>query len=284
MKSLARRSCTSERNCRRVVAALEARGVLLRIATRRKDSGGQSSNCYVFPELDSPETAMQLVENGLEAVKVPRRLMSGGGGQRKPGGPDTARRDGRTERAATPGHAAPPIEHLSESSKEPLGRKQSERVTPISPKGERNASQLHMMRVGFASATEAVHDALMRLTPTAFENRANFRNGAIEWQDYRFGELALEFYEMTRNRGLVLIVSSPDATATARGLEKYQSRWNTALQKAFGQSVQVELRERTARAIQSAAPASIGPGELVPISSLVANLFGAPAPSGRAGG
>ncbi|MBW4045606.1 MAG: helix-turn-helix domain-containing protein [Acidobacteria bacterium] len=285
MKSLARRSCTSERNCRRVVAALEARGVLLRIATRRKDSGGQSSNCYVFPELDSRETAMQRVENGLEAVKVPRRLMSGGGGQSKPGGMDTARRDGRTERAATPGHAAPPIEHLSESSKELQVRKQIERVTPISPKGERNASQLHMIRVHFASAVDAVHDALMRLTPPAFENRTNFRNGALEWHDYRFGELSLESYEMTRNRGLVLIVSSPDAPATARGLEKYKSRWNTALQKAFGQAVQVELRATAERAIQTAAPAaSKESGELVPISSVLANLLDAPAPSRRTGG
>lgn len=285
IKSLARRSCTSERNCRRVIAALEARGVLLRIATRRKDSGGQSSNCYVFPELDSPESAMRLVESGLEAVKVPRRLMSGGAGQGKPGGPDTGRRDGRTERAATPGHAAPPIEHLSESSKERLGRKQSERITPISPKGERKASQLHMMRVCFAAASEAVHDALMRLTPTAFENRANFRNGALEWQDYRFGEMGLESYELTRNRGLVLIVSSPQAAATARGLEKYQSRWNTALQKAFGQAVQVELRESVRPIRQSAAlSAANDSGDLVPISSMFAHLFDAPAHSGRTGG
>ena len=92
MKSLARRSCTSERNCRRVIAGLEVRGVLVRIATRRKDGGGQSSNFYVFCELDSAETAMQLVETGLDALKVPRRLMSGGGGRRAPCLPDMQRR------------------------------------------------------------------------------------------------------------------------------------------------------------------------------------------------
>jgi DNA-binding Lrp family transcriptional regulator len=285
MKSLARRSCTSERNCRRVIAVLEARGVLLRIATRRKDSGGQSSNLYVFCELDTPDAAFAAVENGLEALKVPRRLMSGGGGQYAPGVADTLRRDGRTERAAPPGHAAPPIEHLSESSKESLGRKQIERVPPISPKGERNPSQLNMMRAGFTSAVNAVHDALMRLTPPSFESRANFRNGAFEWQDYRFGEMALESYEMTRSRGLVLTVSSPNSAATARGLEKYKARWSAALQRAFGQAVQLELSERAERIILPAAPsASNESSELVPISSVFANLFSAPAHSRRAGG
>jgi hypothetical protein len=142
-----------------------------------------------------------------------------------------------------------------------------------------------MMRVGFASAIDAVHNALMRLTPPSFENRANFRNGALEWQDYRFGDLALESYDTSRNRGLVLIVSSPDPAATARGLEKYQSRWNTALQKAFGQGVQLELSKRAERTIQAAAPAaSKESGELLPISSVFANLFGAPGHSRRAGG
>jgi hypothetical protein len=142
-----------------------------------------------------------------------------------------------------------------------------------------------MMRVGFASASEAIHEALMRLSPTAFENRVNFRNGALEWQDYRFGDLALESYEMSRNRGLVLIVSSPDATATTRGLEKYKARWSAALQKAFGQAVQVEVRERVRPVLQSAAPsAAKESGELVPISSVLASLFSAPALSRRVGG
>lgn len=285
MKSLARRSCTSERNCRRVIAALEMRGVLRRLANRREDSGGQSSNFYVFPELDSLEAVMQRVESGLKDVKIQRRLMPGGGGQSKPRGPDTARRDGRTERAATPGPVAPPVEHLSESSMELSGRKQIEQVTPISPKGEQNASQSYEVKVLFASASEDVHDALMRLTPPSFEKRTNFRNGLLEWKDYRFGDLGLESYEMTRNRGLVLILSSPDATATKRGLEKYKTRWNAALQNAFGQAVQVEVRESVRPVVQPTAHSAVKEsGELVRIASLIADAFGAPTHSRREAG
>jgi hypothetical protein len=67
----------------------------------------------------------------------------------------------------------------------------------------------------------------------AFEKRLGFCNGALEWQDYRFGNPALDSYEMSRERGMVLILSSPDPAATARGLEKYNSRWNSALQKSL---------------------------------------------------
>lgn len=296
MKSLARRSCTSERNCRRVIAGLEARGVLLRTATRRKDGGGQSSNFYVFCELDTPEAALAAVENGLEALKVPRRLMSGGGGQHAPGGADTVRRGGRTARAPSPGHTAPPIEHLSEPSCEPPRSNQSELCSPISPSqasGERDAnlestnagpSNLNLARIAFEAAADSVHDALMRLTPPAFEKRRNFRNGAVEWNDYRFGDLAIESCEANPVHGLVLTVNSPDPAATGRGLEKYKSRWTAALQKAFGQSVRLVVRADANRAISSTGTEraelsievrkSAGAGELVSLASIAADVLG----------
>ena len=55
LKKLARRSCTSERNCRRVIRRLEKKGVVIRLATCRKDHGGQSSNVYIFTDLDCPD-------------------------------------------------------------------------------------------------------------------------------------------------------------------------------------------------------------------------------------
>lgn len=285
MKSIARRSCTSERNCRRVIASLEARGILRRIPTRRKKGGGQSSNFYVFCELDSPETAMQLVENGLDAVNVPRRLMSGGAGQRAPEGADTMRRGRRTPSAAPPGRGAPPIEPLREQSPEQAPEIRKELNTPISPslasavpdvppQNANGALQTRQLRVAFGEAVNAVHDALTRLTPPAFEKRRNFRNGAAEWQEYRFGDLAFEFCDGDRAYGLVLTVSSPDPAATGRGLEKYKSRWNTALRRAFGQAVQLKLIAGNERA---ALPAerreTSGTGDLVSIASIAASLL-----------
>jgi len=88
---------------------------------------------------------------------------------------------------------------------------------------------------------DAVQDALMRLTPPAFENRRNFRNGALEWSEYRFGDLALESCKEQDAGALLLIVSTPDPTATSRGLEKYSARWDKALHKAFGRSVKFVL-------------------------------------------
>jgi hypothetical protein len=108
MKELARLSCICERHCRHLIASLEARGVLLRIETMRKDHGGQSSNVYVFKELDSPETAKRLTESGLNSFKIPRRLKSGRGGYNAPGREGAGSRGGRIESAGSLGLTAPP--------------------------------------------------------------------------------------------------------------------------------------------------------------------------------
>jgi Helix-turn-helix domain len=259
MKVLARRSCVSERNCRRLIAALEKSRVLNRIATCRKEGRGQSSNFYIFCALDPPGVAAQLVESGREFLKVPRLLMSGGGGHSAPGGTDALRRERRTPSAAPPGHPAPPIEHLVEPVSNSSLSTQSELNTPISPSEARGRpssiapidgtkAQLQLARIGMRAAIDAVHDALTLLTPLAFENRCGFRNGALEWSEYRFGDLTVNSCEVDHAGAIVLSVSSPDPKATARGLEKYKARWHKALNKSFGRSVQLRLcgNERSA--------------------------------------
>ena len=254
IKLLALRSCVSERNCRRLIAALEKRKILYRIATCRKDGGGQSSNFYIFRALDRPEVAAQLVESGRDTLKVPRLLMSGVGGHRAPGGADTLRRGRRTPHAAPLGHHAPPIEHLVESLSESSLSTQSKLNTPISPSQasgdpcssssneNRTPLSLQLARIGFGAATEAVREALVRLSPPAFENRRGFRNGALEWSEYRFNDLSVISCEVDDTSALALTVSSPDPKATECGLEKYKSRWEKALGRAFGQPVYLKLK------------------------------------------
>ena len=252
IRTLARRSCVSERNCRRVIARLERKGILCRIATRRKDTGSQSSNFYVFRALDPPEVAKQLVESGRDSLKVPRILMAGGGGHHAPGPPDTQRRGTRTPPARTPGHPAPPIEHLREHSLEQALETQIELNTPISPSqasGEpcpiaASTAPMELARIGFGAATNAMHDALMRLTPPAFEKREGFRNGLVEWREYCFGDLVLESCEDDRSNGLVLTLSSPNPVATLTGFEKYKNRWSKALRQAFGRSAQLRVLDK----------------------------------------
>jgi hypothetical protein len=131
------------------------------------------------------------------------------------------------------------------------------------------------MRIAFGAAVNSVHDALMRLTPPAFEKRRNFRNGAVEWQEYRFGDLTLESYEGNSTHGLVLKVSSPDPATTVRGLEKYKARWDDALNEAFGQSVRLTLTAGNERVTPPPERREVpGTGELVPIASIVASFLG----------
>jgi Helix-turn-helix domain len=271
IKELARCSCVTERHCRRVIASLEARGVLLRIETMRKDHGGQSSNVYVFKELDSPEIAMRLTESGLSSFKIPRRLKSERGGHHGPGSTVTEGREGRTQSAGPPGRTTPPIEILNEPSDDSHLKAHIE-LSPISlsppTRQPRICSSIHTQ---FAGAIIAVHDGLMSPTPAAFEQRQNFCNGAIDWQQFHFDHLAVEFFQKKAGGVLVLTVSTPDPAATERGLKKYKSRWDAALRNAFGQTVCLKLRLREARtSLPVAGARSVRPGDqdLVPLSSV----------------
>lgn len=255
MKLLAKSCCISDRHCRRMIERLERKRVIRRNATRRTEDGGQSSNEYVFLALEKPVIDSRLVEKRRKLQHTPRIPMSGKPGHKHPTPPDTYVREGRTKSTGGRGHGNPPIEPVVESLGDSSSNKLSEPNTPISPSqasGELVPDlpcsapphvSLQLVRIGLGAAIEAVHGALIRLTTPAFEKRDGFRNGAVEWQEFRFGDLALESYEVDRVHGLVLTVSSPEPTLTALGLVKYKARWDKALLKALGRPALLKLRE-----------------------------------------
>jgi hypothetical protein len=57
---LAERACMTIRNCRKVTAACELRGIIRRISTRRNSDGGQSTNEYEFVEIPCTRTPAQV--------------------------------------------------------------------------------------------------------------------------------------------------------------------------------------------------------------------------------
>lgn len=292
VKKLAECSCVGERWCREILARLEQKGVIRRVSTSRQD-GGQSSNEYIFPALDSlgskakADAARQKFQRVKRrrpegtSVHPPRKDSSGGAGNDPAPAPGTIVH-GR------PGTLVQPIEPLVESSLESASDSSWETGSPISPSqasGELDPHQLRLIRIAFGSAQDAVHDALMRLTPPAFEKRRNFRNGAVEWGEYRFGDLTVHSCEPDPVNGLVLALTSPDATATARGLEKYKARWDAALQKAFGQSVRLVLRPGAESASSKAAlPELPATGDPVPISAIIHSVMGGTASDGNGRG
>lgn len=180
----------------------------------------------------------------------------------------------------------PPHPHIGVTVSEPSGETVIEEHTPISPsqaRGEQKTdserkgngfSERDRNRIAFTAAVDAVHDALMRLTPVAFEKRRNFRNGAVEWNEYRFGDLAFESLEESGADRLVLTVSSPDPDATARGLEKYKNRWDKALHKAFGEPVRLSILGNTQHApLPFEAQHSSDAGELVSLAQIVQSVL-----------
>ena len=251
MKYLALRSCVTVRNCRRIIARLEQKGILQRTATRRRDGGGQTSNLYVFCALDEPSVAERFLRSGLDLLKVPRLPMAETGGPYKLGASDPVRRERRTSGAASPGHVAPSIESLNEQNSESHLKRQLEQNTPITPSQanrehesatshqDKKVLNLRLAQIGFGTAVDSVREALMRLTPPAFEKRQGYRNGVDEWKAFLFGDMALRDCHTDCKGGLVLVVSSPDLEVTKRGLEKYSARWGKALLSAFGKSVRI---------------------------------------------
>jgi hypothetical protein len=107
-------------------------------------------------------------------------------------------------------------------------------------------ADLQLARIAFASAVDTLHDALLAPSPIGLTKRAGFNDGYQDWQAFRFGDLGLEGVASTAEGALVITVYTPDKAATVRGLDKYKTRWQTALCKAFGRDVQLLLRDAKA--------------------------------------
>lgn len=104
----------------------------------------------------------------------------------------------------------------------------------------KQAEKVLLMQIAWAAAVDRVHHALMANVPVKLESRPGYRNGFLDWQEYRFGDLVAVSFEVTAF-GIRLRVSSPHVAASSMGFEKYKDRWEKALSAAFGRPVQVEL-------------------------------------------
>lgn len=230
---LVKETCKSESTVRRALNALEAGGWIIR--TQRGNGRGNRAHYQLVKRASAgdPLTDKVATKKGCQA--------------------DSQRVSGGRGKGVTVTEPPHPLKGVT--VREPSERTVIEKHTPISPsRGEQEAdserkgngpAKVNLGRIAFTAAVNAVHDALMRLTPPAFEKRRNFRNGAEEWNEYRFGDLAFESLEDSGADGLVLKVSSPDPDATARGLEKYKNRWDKALLKEFGKPVRLAIRAST---------------------------------------
>jgi hypothetical protein len=115
MELLAEKSGISGRHCRRTVEHLVRKRVLLRNEMRCAKTGGQTSNDYIFSELNSPKASPETVAIRRKLQHVPRIPMSENPRPSRPPHPVLSVRPAETHLSCPPGHGRPALKSLGGS-------------------------------------------------------------------------------------------------------------------------------------------------------------------------
>lgn len=134
-------------------------------------------------------------------------------------------------------------EHVENSLfSEPLQEAEQKHAENVNA-GDVKLPSMQLARIAWASAVDSVHHVLVTSVPPDLCKRPGFRDGYLDWTEYAFAEMDLMSFEQGPKGDLVLKVHTPDAKATFTGLDKYRTRWETALRRSFGRPTWISLVE-----------------------------------------
>ncbi len=259
MKKVANSCSISDRYCRQLIEGLERKEVIRRIFSRRELDRSQTTNEYTFRALERAIPAAIVANARRKFQRVSRVPISGGSRAPVPRSHERGVRGTRMNSSAPAGTQAPTIDPLGEQLRDsglealigsvPPTPQNAVRTTDSSKPfpGERTRTAFQDMRLALTAWDEVIEDlrkGLLTLTPLALEKRSGFVNGSKDWQSFRFNEVTVEAVEMDAKGGVVLILSSPNPKATARGLQKYQKRIALTLTKFYGCMTTLRLQGR----------------------------------------
>lgn len=94
--------------------------------------------------------------------------------------------------------------------------------------------------------TGVIDDMRNRLLDTSKPSIPRFRNGYQDWEEFRFGHMAIEAAEI-RGVVLVLTISVPDPASAQRGLDKYRRTWDPSVRRWYDGEVRVVLVEESCK-------------------------------------
>ncbi len=226
VKMIAEDSLMDPRVCRRVLAALERKGVIVR--DRPEAQGRGQLTFYRFPELDGKGGQhVPLSEPETGGTVTPFLLPEGG-----------RKEDGRRTK-----QGSPPMEEQEQEQIQPTP------PTPSPREGVQTIADGDVRRAGMIFT--AAHDALKAhlLNDRPKDKRPDLADGFGEWQRFALSDLAVSGWTRDGPDSAVLVLESPDKAATERGLAKYAKTWARIVERWYGQGVvtQVVQREKRAR-------------------------------------
>jgi hypothetical protein len=243
MELLAEKSGISGRHCRRVVAGLVRKRVLGRVGMCRADSGGQTSNEYIFLELDSPKPSPETAKIRRKLQLVRRIPMSGSPRRSRPPQAVLSVRPTETHASYPPGHGRPALKPLGGSFSYSLNDPPGEPLAP-EPGGAARMKQSLTMKslntppmkakqspfsdLGLAqSAWEKAKDAIRKI------------HGAKDLKLFRFNDSNV--IEVTEDGAgnIVVALRSPKSEATERGIRKHCLTIGPAMQSFYGRDVKL---------------------------------------------
>jgi hypothetical protein len=259
-KEIARHCGITERYCRARIAEMERTGIIQRAFTRNSNTGGQSSNLYIFVAL-AGKTA-QRFDDLNQVVRVPRLPMSLKPRTPQPPAPDQNIRPGQPSTAGSPGDAVPPIESLGEIAREdhmksladtPVARPRLQSSVPpvahlvhaqkqtFPKKATASCYDVNLGKTALNHAVESLYKTLFGSAASSVNPHSGFVSGTKDWNSFRLDRLTVLSLEPRGPSTVLMTVTSPAPKSTKRGLKLHQKYLEQSLSQFYGCAVQLNL-------------------------------------------
>ena len=241
MELLAEKSGISVRHCRRIITGLVGKHVLGRVGMCRADSGGQTSNEYVFLELVSPKASPATAAIRRTLQQVRRIPMPGSPRSSRPPQAALSGRPAPTPASCPPGQGRPALkplggtfsDSLNEHAGDPLGATprsadcMEQSLTTKSPTAvPMKVKQSWFNNLGLAQTAWDKAKAAIRKV-----QRGN------DLKLFHFNDSSV--IEATQDGAgkIVVTLRSPKREATERGIKKHCLIIAPAMQSFYGRNV-----------------------------------------------
>jgi hypothetical protein len=234
----------SERNCRRIIAGLVRKGVLRRVEMCRAESGGQTSNEYIFLALDSPKASAETVRLRRQFQSVRRIPMSGSPRPSRPAQAVLSVRPAATHASCPPpGHERPPLKPLGGTVSYSLGDHPGEPLPP-EPGGAVRMDQSLTMKSPNATPMMVKQSPFsdLGLAQTAWDKaKEAIRkiHGAKDLKPFYFNDSSVIEATVDAAGNIVVTLRSPKRDATERGIEKHCRTIAPTMGNFYGRDVKL---------------------------------------------